>query len=483
MGRFLSLYIVLLVVLSTAEGQILRSGSMGGVVYGLRDTEQHLGLYVFGGNPAALLRDRLIDRLLIVPQGQSEWGDYRRQYDPRRTNAFGIAFDGVKTLGDVGTFRGSTSYDVENRYDVFRTLKRAPYAGEAFFVTDTSTGDITFNGPSVAFAYGYELLRGFLVGGEVRYRVLDGLKDNCSQAKTTLRDVAGTAGVAWEPEEGLAVGFTFRPFDTQEHIEAEATSGLDVELFNVRGESFATRRVASSAEHRTRSTGEEYGLQGFWRPIQDLDLAARGRYHNLRTRDLIATSSDMNLETSHMQEESYSCEARARWHLCEALTMGASVGYASLRQWTSYPAQDLLVWDLTGHSVSVGGGMAWKLHSQGPLIALDCDFLMGVSDSVKCIDSRSSSYRTHGFRLRMGLEQEIASTLLAHGGYVYGHDDHDIVYRGDDVRIQVVTAGIQIHLSPTTKVEWSVAYSQWNTTVEAKRSGFSTRCVLQLLSF
>ena len=73
---------------------------------------------------------------------------------------YGAGFEGVKTLGDRGTFHGYASYLVEERSGVYRSLKRTPYGGEAYFLTDTTTGSFTYKGPSVSFAYAYEIIPG-----------------------------------------------------------------------------------------------------------------------------------------------------------------------------------------------------------------------------------------------------------------------------------------------------------------------------------
>lgn len=483
MRRFFLWCCAVMLLLNAAEGQFLRSVSMGGALYGLRDTEQGLGLYTFGGNPASLVRDRLIDRLVITPAAGAQWGDYRRTYDPRRVNTFGVTFDGIRTLGEKGTFRGTTTYEIEKRYDVYRSIKRTPYQGEAFFVTDTTTGDFTYNGPAVTFAYAYELFPGVLVGADMHYRVLDGLKGIYSLAKVLYRDVGGTAGLAWEIDPALTLGLTFRPSDTQERIEAKSDDLLDVELFSFRGETHATKKRSGTVEHRVRTMGEEYGLQSFWRPAEELDVAFTSAYGKRQNRDIITSSTEKEIETSHMQEEIYGANLQVRWFLSNELTFGAFAGFRSERQWTSYPAEELLIWDMHGEETRIGAGIAYQIVPEGPAVAVDFDVQFGFADSAKFIDNKNRSVRVQGGVLRVGVEQEISAGVLVRGGFTRGRVDHDLVYWGNDVSSQIVTAGMQLRLTGSLTAEWALSYRVWRAGERASRSSLSALLVLQLLSF
>ncbi len=465
-----------------ANAQFLRSQSMGGVRYGLTDAEQGLGLYRFGGNPAALLRDYPADRLTIAPVAASEWGNYRRLYDPQRVNAFSVGFDGIKSLGEHGTFRGSTTYDVEKRYEVYRSIKPDPYAGEAFFVTDTTSGDFTFNGPTVAFAYAYELFPDVLIGADLYYSVQDGLKNVYSLASILHRNVGGTAGIAWEILPELMLGATLRATDVQDRIEAASEDLLDVELFNVRGDTYATRRRSSSLDHTARASGEEYGIEGFWCPNDRLEATVVSSYGNRRTKDLIRLS-EVEYQQSGMQEETYRVDMRLRWLLADAMTVGASAGHRSIRQWTDYTGLDLLVWDLQGRETWIGAGMAWQPVEGGPLVATDCDLAFISSDSSKYIDNRIFSGSANAVRIRIGLEQELLPGFCVRGGYAFGHQDHDFVYGGDDAATQSGTVGIQVRISPGTSLEWNVTYGRRKIAAGASRSSLTTGVVLQLHSF
>ncbi len=456
---------------------------MGGVSYALQDEEQRLGLYLFGDNPAGMLRDRTMDRLTIAPSIGGVWGDYRRQYNAERVNSYGVEFDGIKTLGDAGTFRGTTSYDVEDRRGVYRSIKRTPYAGEAYFVTDTTTGNVTYNGPTVGFAYSYELLPHLLAGADVRYRIYDGLKSVYSLAKTLYRDVGGTAGIAYEVADNLAFGLTVRPRDEQERIEAKSDDLLDVEIFNYRGDTYATRRRSSTVEHRVRRAGVEFGAQGAWHPLKDAEAAFRVDYGTSQTKDIITQGLEKEVEAGYMQEEMYGGEMSIRWSASEALVLGATAGYRAHRQWSRNPAPDLLVWDSRFKEAVLGGGFALQTGAGGPLLVAEINIVLHSADSSKFIDNKYRSQTTSGIRVRSGVEQAVSGDLTLRGGYAYGYDGVDLVSGGEEVVSHTATAGLQLRLSAVTDLEWSLEYRSLRPVTGVTRSLFSTVVLLKLLVF
>jgi len=465
------------------HAQLLRRESMGGVSYALQDEEQRLGLYLFGDNPAGMLRDRTMDRLTIAPSAGGVWGEYRRQYNAERVNSYGVEFDGIKTLGDQGTFRGTTSYDVEDRRGVYRSIKRTPYAGEAYFVTDTTTGNITYNGPTVAFAYSYELLPHMLAGADVRYRIYDGLKSVYSLAKTLYRDVGGTVGVAYEAADDLAFGLTVRPRDEQERIEAKSDDLLDVEIFNYRGETYATRRRSSTVEHRVRRAGVDFGMQGAWHPLEDAEAAFRVDYGTRETKDIITQGLEKEVEAGYMQEEMYGGELSVRWSASTALVLGASAGYRSQRQWSRNPGPDLLVWDSRLKEAVLGGGFALRTAAGGPLLVAEMNVVLHSADSSKFIDNTYRSLTASGIRARSGVEQPVSGDLTLRGGYAYGYDGVDLVSGGEEVVSHTATAGLQIRFSTITDLEWYLEYRNLRPATGLTRSLFSTVVLLKLQVF
>lgn len=470
----------ILLCAAVGQGQSLRVPALGAMRYAVEDPQSSLSLYDFGGNPAWLIRHEAQGWLAFVPQGEARWGTYRRRYDPGHVSVYGAGFEGVKPLGEKGTFHGFSSYLVEERSEVYRSLKRSPYGGEAYFVTDTTTGAFTYKGPRVAFSYAYEVIPDLFIGGTLGYTVQDGLKDIYTMAKSTFRRVEGTVGVAYAIDEDLAVGATFRPVDEQERLEAKSDDLLDVELFNFRGDTYAKRRASSSIVHSVRLTGEEYGAQVHWVPAEGVQAAGTMSAGIRRTRDEITTSTDKDLEDGFAQRTWYSADARLRWTLTADATVGCGVAYHHQREWSRYSALNLLLWDSEGSEITLGAGGSLRLSEDGALIACEAEYAVVHADSSKYIDARSALIRTQEYRIRAGFEYPLLSTLTLRGSYGYGGLGQDVWVGGRDVREHTANLGFALPLSGAIHLEWLFHWMHRDAATGAARNDIGIAALLRI---
>jgi len=452
------------------QGQSLRLLSLGTMRYAVEDPQSSLSLYGFGGNPAWLIEHEKQGWLSFVPQGEALWGTYRRSFDPGRITTYGAGFEGVKPLGERGTFHGYSSYIVEERSDVFRSLKRTPYGGEAYFLVDSTTGSFTYKGPSIAFSYAYELVPNLFIGAVLGYTVQDGLKDIYTMPKSIFRRVEGKIGAAYAMDSDLAIGVTFRPIDEQERLEAKSDDLLDVEVFNFRGETYAKRRSSSSIKHSVRVTGEEYGGQLHWVPREGMQLAT-GLFAGIsRTRDLITTSADEDLEDGFAQRTWYSAESRLRWALTAEATVGCGIAYHHQREWSRYTALDLLLWDSQGSEATVGAGGSYRLSEEGALVACEVEYVFVQADSSKFIDARSASIRTQEYRIRAGFEYPLFETVMLRGSFGHGGFGRDVRVGGENVREQIASLGVALPVGGSIHFEWLLRYTHRSTEAGLKRN-------------
>ena len=269
-----SLLVAASLVPGLAYSQQGRVRAMGGLTLALHDSDFTLNPYDYAGNPAWLIEDERTSWLKLLPAAGGEWGDLHRRFDPGSVVAFGAAFDGVKTLDEKGTFRGLASYDVETRHDVYRSLKRVPYGGEAFFVTDTMTGNFTYAGPTVQFIYSYELFPDIAIGTSVRYQIQKGLKDRYSRVSSLYRDLQARIGATVKGGDSWVFGASVEPWDNQEAMEAKSEESFEVELFNFRGDTYATRQRGSSIDHKVRKYGVDVAVRDACRAGTSPEISA-----------------------------------------------------------------------------------------------------------------------------------------------------------------------------------------------------------------
>ncbi|MBP1655678.1 MAG: hypothetical protein H6Q31_279 [Bacteroidetes bacterium] len=474
--------LVLGMVISTlvVHGQSLRVTSLGSMRYAVEDPQSSLSLYTFGGNPAWLINHERQGWLTFTPQANALWGEYRRLFDPGRVMTYGAGFEGVKPLDDRGTFRGYSSYIVEERSDVYRSIKRTPYGGEAYFLADSTTGSFTYKGPTIAFSYAYELFSGLFAGATLGYTVQDGLKDFYTMPKSLFRRVDGVVGVAYAVDSALAIGLTFRPVDEQERLEAKSDDLLDVELFNFRGETYAKRRSSSSIQHSVRLTGEEYGGQLHWALADGMQLAVGVSAGITRTRDEISTAYEEDFEDGFAQRTWYSGETRLRWAMTEDATVGCGVAYHHQREWSRYTALDLLLWDSKGSETTLGAGGSHRLSEDGATVACELDYAFVHADSSKYIDSRYAQIRTSEYRLRVGMEYPLTESVMLRGSYGYGGMGLDVRTGGSSVHGHTAILSVALPLGGAIYLEWLVRYSHRDIESGAARNDFGAVALIRI---
>lgn len=468
-----------LALAASVHAQDLRLESLGSMRYALDDPRTSPSIYRFGQNPAWMLREEEASWLTFTPQIGNTWGEYRRVFDPGHVSSYGAGFEGVKPLGSRGTFRGFASYGIEERSSVYRSLKRTPYGGEAYYLADTTTGSFTYQGPSVAFAYAYEMVPGLIVGAELDYALQDGLKDLPTNAKTLFRTIHGVAGIAYDAGDGLALGATIRPFDDQERINCDREDLLEVEVFRYRGESVARLRRDSEIDQTVRRTGEEYSAQAAWRPAEGLHIGVYGLAGLSRTRDLVEISDEIEFEDGFSQRTWYEAAARARLLVGPQMSIGCGVSHRHQREWSKYPAMGLLVWDARGTETVLGLGAAFALGG-GSHVAVEGEYAVVHTDSSKYIDNRFAMVRTGEFRVRTGAEVPISGVGILRASYSFGSVGLDVRTGGRDVTEHGVTAGLAIPLGPLVRVEWLTRYGHRSSGTAVVRDDVSAILLLRL---
>ena len=451
----------LLVVSVAMHAQCLRVQGMRGMSLGFRDPQLSLNLYDFGRNPAWLLRDEIQSWLEITPRFDDSWGSYRKKYDPQTFENYRLGFEGVQALGEKGTFRGYASYVYERRRDVYRALKRFPYGGDAFFLTDSTTGNIKYNGPLVQFMYAYDLFDDLLIGVSGTYQVLDGLKDRYSRIKTICRNLEGTVGLAYQVSPELSVGATFTPASSQEGIEAKSDEVFSVEVFNFRGETYAFRQMGSSVDHKIKVNGESTSLQAVWQADSSLVIGMRGVYGVDRTHVLVTRSASIKeREEGTASLERYAVDVQVQYVPDDDFTLGVLAQFSRNREWSKYTTLDLLLWNWRTREFALGIGASYSLVPNRFLLGAEYQFSGGKVDSSKYIDNRfrSENYGVHTFR--SGVEYQLFESTAARLGYAGRFSSFDVVSGGKDVVFHGITGGGTVWISKDIQLDLLIEHGK-----------------------
>ncbi len=179
-----------------------------------------LGLYDLTTNPAffsTTYPENLASYRFGVNHRESP---FHRLFDPKRRQDYQLWIYNINHLSEKITLGASISYQRTDLFRLYRSLEKDFYS-EYFALTDTTTGNTTFDGPQVAFLYNYALTSRLNLGLEINYGVEHGLKDVFTKCETIMRNIDLSGGLGWQTRNGkFAWGVFGRYFNNQRKYEA-----------------------------------------------------------------------------------------------------------------------------------------------------------------------------------------------------------------------------------------------------------------------
>jgi opacity protein-like surface antigen len=479
--------VISLFTICNVYSQPERLSSMGGMRYIVADKYVTLNPFDFGGNPAWIYKDDMDSWLKMQPSYSGYSGDYKRKYDPQSENIYGIGFIGLKTLGEDGTFLGETSYEYNQRKQVPRSLKRNTYAGEAFFFADTTTGNFRYNGPKLKFSYSFEPVNNLYTGASVSYRILDGLKDIYSRAEVLYRDIEGVFGAAYQLTDNLAVGMNYIYSDNQEKIVSDSEDLMEVEVFNYHGETYSVRKREGSVSQKVKGSGNNLSAQIYWRPDISSEVAITGSYGNAKQRILMPyNTSELDYteyEEGYTSFNTSSLLLRSRFELFRSFFAGITAGYSNNYVWTKHSDRDRTMWEWEIDDITAGAGLSYQFSSAA-MIAVEYDYINLKADSSKYIDAKFSSITSGNHQVRVGAEYEMMKNVYLRLGYNLSLMEKDIIFGGDNVNLNRLTAGAGIYIFPSMAFDIQIEYGFYKgLPSNLKKSGYSGITTVKLYSF
>jgi opacity protein-like surface antigen len=464
-----------------------RLASMGDMKFIVQDKYVTLNPYDFGGNPAWLVNDDQESWLKMKPLFSGYSGDYKRRYDPGSENTYSLGFTGLKNLGSDGTFMGETSYEYNFRNEVPRSLKWDTYSGGAFFFTDTTTGNFRYNGPTIKFNYSFEPVNDLFTGASLSYRILDGLKDVYTRAEVLYRNIEANVGGAYQLADNLAFGVNYIYSDNQEKIESKSEDLMDVELYYSRGETYHVLKRSQYVNQKIKGSGNNLSAQVYYKPDISSEIAITGSYGSSGQRILMPfTFTDLTFKE---YEEGYtsfnysSVMLRSRYELFRSFFVGLTGGYRSNYVWSKHTGRDRLLWEWEVKDFTAGTGFSWQLNSSA-LVAVEYEFSNLNADSSKYIDARFGSIKSGNHQFRIGAEYEAVKDLFVRLGYNLYAVEKDIIFGGENIMLNKVTAGFGIYIFPSVGFDVHMGYDFYNgLPAGLKKSGYSAFTTVKLYSF
>ena len=177
-------------------------------------------IYDMSSNPA-FFRTAYSENLTVYQlSAQRQLNLYSRYFDPQSKDDIGLDLEWIKQLSRNSTLAAGVKYYRSFHNEVNRSLEKN-YYDHYFALTDTTMGDIEYQGPQLSVLYNHELADQFLLGLEINYGVERGLKDIYTECETILRNIDLKAGIGYKSaDEQTYTGISARYFNRQGKYEA-----------------------------------------------------------------------------------------------------------------------------------------------------------------------------------------------------------------------------------------------------------------------
>ncbi len=458
MKRYYYFIFAMLLLVTSSFAQKYRTETMGNLQFSIIDNDITMDLFDFGGNPAWLVESEREMWLDINPSVSNNWGNYRRKYSPQGTYDLAAGVTGVKPLGTAGTFSAAAYYNYEFNRKFYRSMKKYPYAGEAFFYADTTTGDFRFNGPIFSFMHSLNLFDNFYIGAKIDYQIIAGLKKIYSYTQTTYRDVAFTGGIAYKFDDSFVLGVKYYLHDEQEKITAEDVNLFSIESYQFRGETFAIPYVASSVAQKIKKERNEIALQAFSAPFNNVKIGTTFSYAEYDTKVLVPKSQIIEAPEGYSSFGEYDFKLRAQYIYNNNITTGLDVGYNYIDNWSRNESNNLLVWKWNTRSTYFLLGFSYKYDYLDLVIGTEFGIANNKADSSKYIDSRFSNITSNDKIIKLGFELSPIVNYKVRGGLEYVNKEHDFIFGGDNVSFYSYTLGIGYAYLDLADINFMLSY-------------------------
>ncbi|MCF6268908.1 MAG: hypothetical protein L3J41_04290 [Melioribacteraceae bacterium] len=453
------LLLLILFISPTLFAQQSRLDALGGLSYSIVDIDSQIDPYILGGNPAWLINSQVNRRLEIDPVFRNSKGDYHRYYESGNINNFDLSFMGIKPLGSSGTFRGYASYNYEMQKDRNKILTLEPYSGDAFFFTDTTSGDYRYSGPTFEFMHSLELIDNFFVGASVSYKILDGLKKVYTFAETLYRKVSGNIGIAYRFSNNFSFGVNYEIYDAQERITATDVNNRTVQTFLYRGDRYKIELRGTSQSYKLKKFGNIFSAQTQFTYLENLTIGLDFKYVLHNSKSLFPASSLIDVEDGYTSYENSKIILQARWLQSNSFTFGFTAGYTDDNSWSKNSKRNLTIWELSVDDIFTGVGLTYSNKSKNILVGTEYELHSIAADSLKYIDNKFSEITAFNHIARVGFEASLSEMFVVRIGYNFIYKEHDFIFGGKNVVTHFITFGGRVKLSNSVEIEPRFEYA------------------------
>ncbi|MBC8184570.1 hypothetical protein H8E88_26030 [candidate division KSB1 bacterium] len=393
----------------------------------LKDNENQLNLYDFGGNPAWLIMDGNKSWLRFSFLTNKNSGNFKRDYDPEAIIDLNGQVEGVKKLDKNQTFYGSVNYHNLRLNKVYQAINRNPYQQSPFRLTDSSTGSINYLGPSLSFQYSKNIYQQKLfIGGSVTYQIETGLKNVFPQPRTIFRYVRSGVGAAYRFSDQLNIGATFFYSNTQEFTEILSPDPFErrqVIVSKFRGENFYTESLGS-LEQFSKNSAYKLGCQLTYTANDFLESGLAALY---------------NFQSTNFMENRFRPKSDGIWKLNGyeinwrtrlkipglPIGLGLALDRIYFNDWAKHPDYPILMGDNYFCENRIGVGISYEPLFLPIILAAEYHFNFAEKDKNDYISRLRGSGEIDNSIFKMGAECRLLKNWKIRAGIIYSKNDVD----------------------------------------------------------
>lgn len=400
---------------SGAAADALRLSTLGNATIAIVDGNSGINPYDFGRNPAYLLAD-FGGAWVRMGMGLSQdEGELKRPYDPLLVNDAYLLFEGQKRLSDRHVVWGRFSYDRFQQREQARSLELDQY-NDPFYLTDLTTGDILYYGPTARVDYALRLSPRLTVGAGLDYDISTGLKDVYTRPQIVHNFFKANLALLAQPQRHWLVGLMAAPVRLQNRTDFDKTDeGYDNQIYRYAGDAIYEIRSFSSYSIREVLWGGEFGVQNFF--VTDRFTAGMNFTYGL-VENKIRYNATNPEAVGFWQDKTYDLQLRARYTPAGApYTLGVSGRAMNSDGWAKRPRfDDVLLYDSPVRLRSVGAGATYFVR---PLMLLVSGEYVLNAYEIEANDYGANSFRSQDFTQnigRLGLEYAAYNVFSVRAG-------------------------------------------------------------------
>ena len=393
----------------------LRLSTMANCRLTVEDRDNGINPYDFGRNPAWLAVDFDYPWIRFFFGVEETSGELRREMDPNLISDVYAGFMGSKSLSDRQAINGRFTYGRLRDREVSRSLEIDQY-NDCFYLTDLSTGDIEYYGPSTSVDYSLRLREDLFVGGGFDYDICTGLKDQYTKPQITHNYFKGNLGVIKTFGEKWAAGMSVSPVRIQNRTDFSKTDeGFDNVIRQYAGDAIYEVRTFSDYTISEVLFGYEAGLQGFYDGAK-LDAGIIATYGMVENE--IKFGSTYRYPKGYWKQDIFDVQAKARYTLGGMpLVLGAGAEIKIDDGWGLRPNFDeVLLYDNPFRLYSGSAGATWL--ARGINMAFTAEYTLNKFD-IEALDYGANLFRESGIIQNIGrlaVEKRVFDIYSFRGG-------------------------------------------------------------------